>query len=122
MLDLALASIAQNARALNIGSGVGWVVRQLADRGLQVEGCDITDVAVRRLSKQYPDLQFFKAAIGYVLVPRDPSTYDVVTMLDVTYHIIDDQVWVAAVSDVGRVLKPGGPLSSRTASVRVQLE
>ena len=108
ILEFALGSVSTGGRALDIGSGVGWVVQQLLARGLQVEGCDITDVAIERLRTQYPGLEFFKAAVGSAALPRGLATYDVVTMLDVAYHITDDRLWATAVADVGRVLKPGG--------------
>jgi SAM-dependent methyltransferase len=110
VLAQALAPATTRSRALDIGSGVGWVVQQLLEHGLRVEGCDITDVAVRRLSEQYRGTVFFKTAVGSAPIPRDPGTYDVVTMLDVAYHITDDSIWAAAVADIGRVLKPNGIL------------
>jgi SAM-dependent methyltransferase len=108
VLAAALTSVSNGDSALDIGSGVGWVIRQLLDRGLNVEGCDITDVAIQRLGEQYPGVGFFKAAVGSEPIPRDPASYDLVTMLDVAYHITDDDIWSAAVSDIARVLKPNG--------------
>jgi SAM-dependent methyltransferase len=110
VLAQALPPVASGPRALDIGSGVGWVVEQLRGHGFKVEGCDITDVAVRRLGERYPGTVFFKAAVGSEPIARDPGTYDVVTMLDVAYHITDDAIWAAAVADIGRVLKPHGVL------------
>jgi SAM-dependent methyltransferase len=110
VLARALAPASAGSRALDIGSGVGWVVGQLLKHGLRVEGCDITDVAVRGLSETYRGTAFFKAAVGSAPIPREPGTYDVVTMLDVAYHITDDSIWAAAVADIGRVLAPNGLL------------
>lgn len=94
--------------ALDIGSGVGWVVEQLLGHGLKVDGCDIADVAVERLSARYPESHFFQAAIGSVPLPIDDGAYDLVTMLDVAYHITDDALFAEAVREVARMLRPGG--------------
>ncbi len=110
VLAQALASVPAGSEALDIGSGVGWVVQQLLGQGFHVEGCDITDVAVQQLSEQCPGTVFFKSAVGSAPLPRAEGTYDVVTMLDVAYHITDDAFWAAAVADIGRVLKVGGIL------------
>jgi SAM-dependent methyltransferase len=109
-LRACLRGVAPGASALDVGSGVGWVVQQLKDRGLRVEGCDIAPIAVDELGRRFPDSSFFALALGSEPIPRPDSTYDVVTALDVTYHITEDVLWTAAVSEIARVLKPGGRL------------
>jgi SAM-dependent methyltransferase len=109
-LRKALADVPRGGRVLDVGSGVGWVIDQLLRRGLEVEGCDITDVAVQRLTQRFPDVPFFVLALGNGAIPRDDHVYDVVTMLDVAYHIVDDAMWLAGLRELTRVLKPGGKL------------
>jgi SAM-dependent methyltransferase len=110
VLRKALADVPRGVRALDVGSGVGWVVAQLLRRGFTVEGCDITDVAVERLTERFPSVPFLVLALGQDAIPRDDHVYDVVTMLDVAYHIVEDDVWVAGLRELRRVLKPGGRL------------
>ena len=43
-------------------------------------------------------------------MPGGPSEFDLVTWLDVSYHMVDDQVWSAALREIARVLRPGGKL------------
>ncbi|HYI38552.1 MAG TPA: methyltransferase domain-containing protein [Thermoleophilaceae bacterium] len=109
-LDKALAGVGQGPDALDVGSGVGWVVAELRARGLHVQGCDITDVAVERLTERFPDSRFFQASVGERPLPCEDDSFDVITMMDVAYHITDDALWKAAVADLGRVLRPGGRL------------
>jgi SAM-dependent methyltransferase len=110
VLGRALAGVAPGARALDVGSGVGWVVEQLAGHGLQVDGSDIADVAVERLRQRFPGSRFFRVTVGTEPLPVPDATYDVVTLLDVAYHITDDALWRAAIDDIARVLRPGGRL------------
>jgi SAM-dependent methyltransferase len=96
--------------ALDIGSGVGWAVAQLLDWGATVEGCDIAEPAVVGLGARFPAVNFFVHALGYERLPRPPASYDLITLLDVAYHVTDDDAWEAGAADVARVLRSGGRL------------
>ena len=109
-LRRALAEVEPRFRALDIGSGTGWVVEQLLAMGATVDGSDIAEPALRELGRRHPDITFFELAIGADAVPRPDATYDVVTAMDVLYHITDDGEWHSAVRELARVLRPGGRL------------
>ena len=98
-------------RALDVGSGVGWVVEQLHRSGVRhVDGCDIAAAAVEQLQSRFPDDRFFTAAIGADRLPVDDGTYDLLTMLDVSYHITDDDLWEQALGELARVAGPWAAL------------
>lgn len=97
-------------RALDVGSGVGWVVDQLLAWGATVEGCDIAEVAVDGLRSRFPGMTFYRHAVGSEPLPCPAETYDLITMLDVAYHLTDDDRWEAAVDDLARALRRGGRL------------
>jgi SAM-dependent methyltransferase len=107
-LRKALRDVSSGSAALDMGSGTGWVVQELLSAGMAVEGCDIAEVAVERLSSQFPQASFFQITLGAEPLPRDDSSYDVVTALDVMYHVTDDIAWRAALAEASRVLRPGG--------------
>jgi SAM-dependent methyltransferase len=107
-LKRALEGVEPGATALDLGSGTGWVVRELLAAGLKVEGCDIAELAVDRLRERFPGATFFQATLGRDPLPREDATYDLVTALDVMYHVTDDSAWGAALSEAARVLRPGG--------------
>lgn len=109
-LRRALAGVTPPMHALDIGSGTGWVIEQLTALGATADGSDIAEQAVRDLSTRYPGVTFFQLAIGADGVPRPASSYDVVTAMDVLYHVTDDDQWHAAVRELARVLRPGGRL------------
>ena len=98
------------ARALDVGSGVGWVVNELVTLGYDVEGCDISPLAVERLGERFPGRRFFPLELGAEPAPREDATFDLVTILDVTYHIVDDDLWARGVADLARLLRAGGHL------------
>lgn len=109
-LRRALGAVQPGASALDLGSGTGWVVEELLRAGAQVEGCDIAPLAVERLTERFPQASFFQTTLGADPLPGADSSYDVVTALDVMYHVTDDDAWRAAVQEAARVLKPSGIL------------
>lgn len=109
-LQRALLGLRLPWRALDVGSGVGWVVQELLARGAEVEGCDIAEVAVVQLRQRFPGTTFFQTTLGASPLPRADRSYDVITLLDVAYHITDEAAWRAAMSDLGRLLASDGRL------------
>lgn len=109
-LRRAIRPVAPGAAVLDLGSGTGWVVQELLAVGLRVEGCDITALAVERLRERFPQATFFQTALGADPLPRADGAYDLVTALDVMYHVTDDAAWEAALREAERVLRQGGLL------------
>jgi SAM-dependent methyltransferase len=108
-LRAALGPMPGGFRALDIGSGTGWVIEQLHAAGAaQVTGMDITETAVERLALRFPGDAFLRAAVG--VDPLPPGPYDVVTAMDVLFHITDDATWAASLADIGAQLAPAGRL------------
>jgi SAM-dependent methyltransferase len=95
--------------ALDLGSGTGWVVAELKAAGDgHVEGCELTEVAVERLRQAFPDDAFHRVDIGSAPLPAADRAIDLVTMLDVSYHLVDDVSLRHVVGEIARVLRPGG--------------
>lgn len=109
-LQKSLPTPAPGATALDVGSGVGWVVRQLLGAGYEVTGCDISAYAIEQLSLTFPEQKFFQLRLGEDDLPGRDAAYDVVTLLDVTYHIVDDALWARGLHDLAAALRPGGHL------------
>jgi SAM-dependent methyltransferase len=121
-LTHALPKSPPGSRALDVGSGTGWVVKYLLDRKFAVTGCDITQVAVDRLRLSYPTAHFFRLAVGSAPIPLDDACLHLVTAMDVLYHIVDDELWQKAVQEFSRVLRPDGYLIVTDALGRNHLD
>ena len=96
--------------AFDIGSGTGFYIdRWKANGAGTIRGMDLTEVAVTRLRSQYPDLQFMQGDIsdGSNLPLEE---FDVVSVMDVLFHIVDDSRYAAALENIYRIVKPGGHL------------
>ncbi|MCU1460288.1 MAG: 2-polyprenyl-3-methyl-5-hydroxy-6-metoxy,4-benzoquinol methylase [Acidimicrobiales bacterium] len=109
-LRWAMRDIARGTAALDVGSGNGWVVSQLLAMGMTVEACDIAPVAVERLGRRWPGLRIEQVALGADPLPWPDGRFGLVTALDVTYHVVDDALWLAGLAEMSRVLAPGGRL------------
>lgn len=91
---------------LDAGCGTGELMRKLANFGKTV-GIDSSEEAIRYAKKRLVDVRL--ASIQEM--PFKDSSFDVVTNIDVIYHMnVDD---VVALSEVRRVLKPNGMLVLR---------
>ncbi len=96
--------------ALDIGSGTGWVLRELLGHRWRVAGCDVAPVAVERLRRELPGVAVTLVDAGRDRLPGPDGSVDLVTALDVAYHLVEHTGFSHLLSEVGRVLRPGGIL------------
>src|SRR5919201_5189172 len=97
-------------RVLDVGSGTGLYVALWHELGArEVGGSDLTAVAVERLRAAFPDVTFHQLD---VTEPRAESLgeFDVVSAMDVLFHIVDDDAYGRALENLEALLAPGGTL------------
>jgi SAM-dependent methyltransferase len=98
-----------SAQVLDVGSGTGFYVDLWVELGAKrITGVDITETAVARLQERHPDLMFRRADVGEEISPLEPTTYDVVSAMDVLFHIVDDRRFANAIRNIHDALRPGG--------------
>jgi len=100
----------QGAEVLDVGAGTGFYVDRWLRLGARVTGLDLTDVAVRELTRCFPEARFVQADIGQPLsgVPLTAESFDAVSAFDVLFHIVDDAQYARAFHNIATLLKPGG--------------
>lgn len=92
-------------RALDVGCGEGRVCRLLKERGIETVGIDPTEPMLRRARLLDPEGDYHQA--GAEDLPFSDASFDlVVTCLT----LIDIPNFRAAISEMNRVLAPGGTL------------
>jgi SAM-dependent methyltransferase len=104
-----LAFFAEQAHGvvLDAGCGTGRVTAHLAQRGLDVEGVDLSPGMVEQARTTYPELRFRVADLTHLGGPDD--TYGAVLSWYSIIHTPPDEratVW----TQLRRVLRPGGTL------------
>jgi 2-polyprenyl-3-methyl-5-hydroxy-6-metoxy-1,4-benzoquinol methylase len=97
-------------RVLDVGSGTGFYIECWRRVGAaRLYGSDLTSEAVRRLAMRFPNVRFARFEAG---ADGDPfgERFDVISAMDVLFHIVDDERYRRAVRDLARLLAPGGAL------------
>ena len=96
------------ATVLDIGTGAaGHIGRFLADRGFAVTGVDLSAGVIETARRLNPGMSF--VAADFRALPQAESTVDAVVAFYVFIYGTDDDI-VRGLSEVRRVLKPGGRL------------
>lgn len=98
------------ARLLEIGPGMGRLLKQAKAEGYQVVGMDVSGYAVEMLNKQG-----FEVCQGQLPAREIPDqAYDVVVAIEVVEHLMDPKSFFA---DVRRILRPGGLFYYETGDI-----
>lgn len=96
----------QRCQVLDIGSGTGEIVSFWKGGGTkQLTGLDFTQVSVDALKVKYPEFRFEQADAGEPGMKLGDQ-YDVVTIFDVLFHIVDDDRFENAAKNIAAHLKP----------------
>jgi len=94
------------ARVLEIGCGTGHYTGLLADLGVSnYVGLDITDVLFPELHERFPQFDFVKQDIT---THRVDGKFDLIVMIDVIEHIVEDEKLSSAMEHVKDALAPSG--------------
>ena len=96
---------------LDVGSGTGFYLDLWQRVGAgRITGSDLTPVAVERLARRYPMATIKKLDIGGADLPLPIGAYDAISIMDVLFHIVDDERYVRALSNLASLLKVDGVL------------
>lgn len=99
------------ARVYEVGIGTGFWTPFWYDLGArEVDGCDLVEVAVERLRQRYPKATFTAGDIADPSVVPDDASYDLVTVMNVLLHVMDEERFGAACAHIAAAVKPGGHL------------
>jgi SAM-dependent methyltransferase len=91
-------------RVLDLGCGLGEFTAALAEHGVEVVGCDVSQEALRLARERFPTLEFVLSGDE---LPFGDATFDVVWAGEVLEHVQDG---LGLLAEVRRVLVPGGRL------------
>jgi ubiquinone/menaquinone biosynthesis C-methylase UbiE len=91
------------ARVLDVGTGTGRISVPLLERGVDLVGCDLSSMMMRRLQEKIPSARLAQADASRLPFPAD--RFDAVLTVHVL-HLISP--WREALREFKRVLVPGG--------------
>jgi ubiquinone/menaquinone biosynthesis C-methylase UbiE len=101
-------SLAQADRALDLGIGDGRLAAELHAAALT--GADVSATALERARQRVPDARLLLVAPDEPL-PFEDNEFDTVLCVETIEHVRDVQL---ALSEIRRVLRPGGRLALTT--------
>lgn len=96
----------ENVSVLEIGVGGGFYTSVLRQAGVKrYHGLDITDVLFPKLREEYPDYRFTRKDIT---TEQIDGTYDLIVMMDVVEHIVEEAKLSAAMRTIKMSLSEKG--------------
>jgi SAM-dependent methyltransferase len=99
------------ARVLDVGTGTGFYVERWHELGArEVFGADLTDVAVERLRARYPGDSFVQLDVAGDVSALPAGQFDAVSIMDVLYHVVDDDGYARSIANLNTLLRPDGVL------------
>jgi 2-polyprenyl-3-methyl-5-hydroxy-6-metoxy-1,4-benzoquinol methylase len=101
----------REARVLDVGSGTGFYLDLWQRIGVrEITGSDLTPVAVERLAQRYPAATIRQVDIGQTNLSLRAGAYDAISIMDVLYHIVDDERYRQALANLATLLTQEGAL------------
>lgn len=101
----------QDFSVIEIGCGNGYWTGFLKRLSLKrYIGVDISPHAVQKVSKRFPEFQFFQFDVTEGIGKLQENSADMILMIDVTQHIVDDIKFRNAMTNVRGLLKPKGTI------------
>lgn len=92
---------------LDAGCGVGALSRAYVDLGLDVVGVDFSNKAVEQARKHVPSARFVVSPLSSLDLNQ---SFDVVCVIDVLLHVVDEGEWLATLTTLTQHLSPKGVL------------
>jgi 2-polyprenyl-3-methyl-5-hydroxy-6-metoxy-1,4-benzoquinol methylase len=91
---------------LDLGCGGGKFTKVIKEAGYYTIGMDISEKALELAKKQFPEFRFSNLNPD-VTIPAPDAEYSAVWCSEVIEHVLDVNIFL---SEINRVLKPGGIL------------
>lgn len=101
----------ETASVLDIGSGTGFYIQAWRElKAKDITGVDITPTSVENIKKTFPQHNFFQSDIGdaHFNAKGQYKQYDIISSIDVLFHIVDDKRFEQSIANISSLLKPGG--------------
>jgi 2-polyprenyl-3-methyl-5-hydroxy-6-metoxy-1,4-benzoquinol methylase len=100
-----------NLEILDVGSGTGFYLDRWRELGFRsVHASDVSEVAVQRLRERYPTCEVAQLDIGDESAATLGRRFDVVSTMDVLFHITSDRRYERAFANLASLVKPNGLL------------
>jgi ubiquinone/menaquinone biosynthesis C-methylase UbiE len=103
-----LNALPSDSKILDIGSGNGRHL-SIRSRDCEVYGCDISEKLIAKAKQHNKNVEIRKIQTAANL-PYPDNYFDAVICIAVIHHIVDKNEREMAISEIKRVVKPGGKI------------
>lgn len=93
---------------LDIGCGNGRLYQMFADLSIHYTGVDQSEGLIVKAREKFPGAEFVVASM--VELPLPDASFDIIYSIAAFHHLPNDQLRLQALSEMKRVLKPGGKI------------
>jgi len=102
--------VTAGGRMLDLGCGTGEIARAGAAAGLQVTGCDISELMLRSAISRDPqrEVEWVQLGTQWRRLPFSTGSFDAVVAASVLEYVDEPSV---VLSECARILRPGGLLA-----------
>jgi SAM-dependent methyltransferase len=97
---------------LDVGSGTGVNIDRWRELGVaEIVGSDIAQVAVDRLARRFPSVEFVRFQLGSEMPEAlRGRRFDAISAMEVLFHVLEDDAYERAFATLYDLLVPGGLL------------
>jgi 2-polyprenyl-3-methyl-5-hydroxy-6-metoxy-1,4-benzoquinol methylase len=105
------AGVSLEGRTLDFGCGPGHLIGKLLSNGVTVEGVDFSSSSIEQVNDRFGSEQRFNGAHRIDSIPSSlpDEVYETVFLIETIEHLMDKDL-DATISEIRRILKPGGVL------------
>lgn len=103
--------VREGARGLDLGCGQGWYLAEMRKLGFQVDGTDYSQGQLDRATNNFQTQGMHPGVLVQAdaqALPFLDNSYDFVYSINAIHHILAEGAQQRALSEVVRVLRPGG--------------
>ena len=109
--------VAKGKAVLDVGCNVGYGTAILARDAASAVGVDVSERAIADARRRYPHVRY--EVVDGSTLPFEDDSFDLVTSVQVIEHVGDYDVYM---SEIRRVLAPGGVVFFATPNARIRLD
>lgn len=97
----------QGKTLLDAGCGIGALTQAYLDLGFRAMGADFSTTAIAQARQSVPGAQFVVSSLSSLQLGQQ---FDVICVIDVLLHVVDENEWRSTLEALVRHLKPAGLL------------
>jgi SAM-dependent methyltransferase len=115
IINLLVSTGKVKGRVLDYGCGLGYLIQELLNRGVECHGAEFSSESVDLVNRKFHDHPNWKGAtlVSALTTPFADAEFDVITCTETLEHL-SDELLPGVVSEMYRLLKPGGVIMFTT--------